>query len=561
MRTSRSLVWFAILAGIVSGVANSGLIALIHSSLNGNTNGTSFALGFAVLCAVALLTRVASEVVLVRLTQGTIFDLRLRLCRKVLSAPLRRLEEIGPHSILVTLNDDILAVTNALSGLPVLCINAVIIAGCLGYLWWLSWRTLLVVLVFLAIAIASYQLLMSFALKSLRAGREDHDSLYRHFYSLTHGSKELKLHGGRRRAFVSELLRPTAGSLRDHNVRATSMMSVASSWGQLLFFVFIGLLLFNAFGMREMNSQTLSGYPLTVLFMMGPLGMVLGSFSVIGRANDALRKVESLGLSLEDGAEESEEAAGERSKPEWESLELRGVTHVYYREKEDSRFVLGPIDLRVGAGELLFITGGNGSGKTTLAKLLTGLYVPEGGEVVVDGEAVTDETREAYRQQFTAVFSDYFLFDRLLGLEVGGKEGEVARYLEELQLDKKVEIREGMLSTTELSQGQRKRLALLTAYLEDRPVYVFDEWAAEQDVLFREVFYREILPELKGRGKTVVVISHDERYYGVADRVVKLDYGQIVSDLPAHLALEEASYDAAFSLPFTTTPSPTLLDV
>jgi putative ATP-binding cassette transporter len=559
MRTSRKLVWFAILAGIVSGVANSGLIALIHSSLNAEGGGGgSFPLFFAALCAVALLTRVASEVVLVRLTQGTIFDLRLLLTHKVLSAPLRKLEEIGPHRILATLNDDILAITNALAGLPVLCINVVILGGCLAYLWWLSWQTLLIVLVFLVVAIASYQLLMSFALRSLRAGREDHDALYRHFYALTHGSKELKLHGGRRRSFVAELLRPTAASWRDHTVRATSLMSAASSWGQLLFFIFIGLLLSNAFGMRQMNAQALSGYPLTVLFMMGPLGMVLGSFQVLGRANDALHKVESLGLSL-DGKGEEVEAAAEPARRE--SVELRGVTHVYYREKEDGCFVLGPLDLRVEAGELLFITGGNGSGKTTLAKLLTGLYVPEGGEVRLGGEAVTDETRERYRQQFTAVFSDYFLFDRLLGLDAGGREAEVGRYLEELQLDKKVGISGGVLSTTELSQGQRKRLALLTAYLEDRPIYVFDEWAAEQDALFREVFYREILPELKGRGKTVVVISHDERYYDVADRVVKLDFGQIVSDLPAHLAIDEATFDAPFGLPFGATPSPTLVDV
>jgi putative ATP-binding cassette transporter len=92
-------------------------------------------------------------------------------------------------------------------------------------------------------------------------------------------------------------------------------------------------------------------------------------------------------------------------------------------------------------------------------------------------------------------------------------------------------VRDGVLSTVDLSQGQRKRLALMTAYLEDRPIYLFDEWAADQDPVFKEVFYLALLPELKARGKTVIVISHDDHYFHVADRILKLDYGKIESDV------------------------------
>jgi putative ATP-binding cassette transporter len=96
-----------------------------------------------------------------------------------------------------------------------------------------------------------------------------------------------------------------------------------------------------------------------------------------------------------------------------------------------------------------------------------------------------------------------------------------------------VQVKDGTLSTIELSQGQRKRLALLTAFLEDRPFYIFDEWAADQDPFFREVFYLQLLPELKAKGKTVLVISHDDRYYSLGDRIIKLDYGKIEFDNPA----------------------------
>jgi putative ATP-binding cassette transporter len=198
---------------------------------------------------------------------------------------------------------------------------------------------------------------------------------------------------------------------------------------------------------------------------------------------------------------------------------------VYWGEGDD-RFLLGPIDLRLRRGELVFLVGGNGSGKTTLAKLLVGLYAPAAGEVRLNGRPVGDNEREHYRQMFSAIFADGHLFDRLLGMKLA-QLADAQAYLALLQLGHKVRTEGGQLSTTELSHGQRKRLALLTAYLEDRPVYVFDEWAADQDPGFKDVFYTRLLPELKGRGKAVLVISHDERYFHVADRVVRLDSGTL----------------------------------
>ena len=91
-------------------------------------------------------------------------------------------------------------------------------------------------------------------------------------------------------------------------------------------------------------------------------------------------------------------------------------------------------------------------------------------------------------------------------------------------------------STTHLSHGQRQRLALLGAYLEDRPIYVFDEWAANQEPQFRNIFYRQILPELKARGKLAVVISHDDRYFDVADRLIRLTSGVLAAPPPAQAA-------------------------
>jgi len=211
----------------------------------------------------------------------------------------------------------------------------------------------------------------------------------------------------------------------------------------------------------------------------------------------------------------------------FENLELVNVMHSYHRETEDSHFELGPINLRFRPGELVFLVGGNGSGKSTLAKIITGLYVPESGEIRIDGKPVTDANRDDYRQLFSAVFVDFYLFENLLGIHSRNVDEQAKTYLDQLHLSHKVKVKDGVLSTTAVSQGQRKRLALLTAYLEDRAFYLFDEWAADQDPLFKDVFYTQLLPELKARGKTVLVISHDDKYFDVADRIIKLDYGKL----------------------------------
>lgn len=196
-------------------------------------------------------------------------------------------------------------------------------------------------------------------------------------------------------------------------------------------------------------------------------------------------------------------------------------------DNREAGFLLGPIDLSVKSGELIFIVGSNGSGKSTLAKLITGLYTPRSGKISLNDTPITAANIEWYRQHFATTFADVYLFDRYLGLTDPQIDREIGKYLKEFQLDRKVSVNNGVLSTTSLSQGQRKRLALLTAFLEDRPIYLFDEWASDQDPAFREIFYQQMLMQLKERGKLVIVITHDDRYFHLADRILKLNYGRV----------------------------------
>ncbi|PYT09297.1 MAG: ABC transporter ATP-binding protein [Acidobacteria bacterium] len=530
MRSSWRTVLMAGACGICSGAGSAALISLINHRLNGGgSRFSSSAWWFVSLVVVVLASSLVSQLLLQRLAQKVIYDMRIHICKQVLAAPLRSVEKTGSSRIMASFTEDIGAITGAFLNVPTLCINLTIIVSCLAYLAWISSPSLLLFLIaFLIMAIVTTQILQRKAQGYLKTSRENWEELMGHIRALIDGAKELRLHGRRRHAFVSAMFGPAALLLRRNSNVGLGIYSVSSSWSQVLYFIFIGAILF---GLTGRSSIVLISYTLTLLYMRGPIILLLNIYPLFGRASISLKKMEDLGLSLSSFRREEFYETKEEQLSDWRRLQLSGVMFTY--SDLDHSFVLGPVDLALHPGEIVFMLGGNGSGKTTFAKLLTGLYAPDAGEVRLGDITITDENRDSYRQHFSVVFSDFYLFDRLLGLDSPDLDETARKYLIKLQLDHKVEVKGGALSTTRLSQGQRKRLALLTAYLEDKPIYVFDEWAADQDPLFRDVFYLLLLPDLKARGKAVLVITHDDRYFYAADRVIKLNYGKVEYDEPA----------------------------
>lgn len=542
LRTSSLHLSLAVLAGIFSGITAAGLIALINATLNQiQPSKTILLWSFITLCLLRLTANFTSQFLLIQVSQKAVLNLRILLSRRILSSPLRHLEKIGVHSLLAVLIEDIQTISNTIIIIPFLCINIAIVVACLIYLGWLSQLILLIGISFMFVGIFSYSLPTMKAMSFLQLARQQEDKLFKHFHTVTQGIKELKLHHRRRQAFVSEELHKTALLSRHHNVVGMSIFAAAASWGQILFFVAIGLLLFTIPTIKTIHPQILSAYALTIIYLISPLEYIMSAMPIISRALVALKKIDSLRLSLANYSNEIADDTLLTSCQSWKSLELVNISHSYYQEREDSNFILGPINLKFYQGEVVFVLGGNGSGKSTLAKLITGLYIPETGNIYLDGQPINNQNLEWYRQQFSVVFSDFYLFDRLLGFDSNNLEFQTQKYLVKLQLDHKVKVNNGVFSTIELSQGQRKRLALLTAYLEDRPIYMFDEWASDQDPVFKEFFYTQLLPELKNRGKTVLVISHDDQYFYLADRIVKLEYGQVKTE---YLNIEKEQINA-----------------
>lgn len=533
-----------VLTGLLAGLSSVGLLAVINKLINGaGTTADGFAVAFIGLALLKVSSNYLSQLLLVTFAQKTILRLGMDLCWKVVRAPYRTLERRGPHEILATLTDDTNAMAWAVNGLPGLAINVAILAGCSLYLAWLSWQAFLGVVVLAVLGLLGYRRLYQRVLQSSLAVRESKGVLFEHFRSLTEGMKELMLHRGRRDTFVEQDIRQAAESLRRHNLITTKHYLTTDSWTQVLFYGLIGVILLLFPRLLSLSGESLTGYAFAMLYMIGPMWGLLGMVPTLSRGQVALEKIESLGLALDEG---SREGGAERPVAQGSHcVEFSQALFAYESRGEDERpFNLGPLELSIRSGELVFIIGGNGSGKSTFVKLLTGLYLPQQGRVTLNGEAIVPATQDWYRQHFAAVFSDFYLFKKLLGLDPSLVASQADGWLKTLRINHKVTIQDGEYSTINLSQGQRKRLALVTAMLEDRPFYVFDEWAADQDPQYKDVFYGELLPELRARGKGVIVVTHDDRYFHVGDRVLKLDDGRIV----------ETSPGTAFSAGFRAAP-------
>jgi len=537
IRQSRHLLAAAVLASIVSGVCSVLLVVQINTALTAVSGArASLAWTFAAVAVVAMLSHMMSAVLFERLTQHAYAEMRRFISARVIATDYRRLEEIGGPKVQSALSEHSGRVADFFVSAPTILINAVVVTGCLVYMAWLSWQVFAAAGVVIGLGSLGYHLAHLRAIRHLDVAAKEQDRLFDYFRSLVDGAKELRLNRAKRDMFSQQVLGQSIETVRQQRALGMSIFVVSASWGNFLIYAFIGLVLFVLVGEVPERARVMTGFALVFLYMVTPLENLLLSLPRANLAKVSAARIDEITQEMP----ESEAKGAALPVPALSSLALKGVCHRYYHEVSDDIFSLGPVDLDFEPAQITFLVGGNGSGKTTLAKLLVGLYVPDQGSILLNGEPVGPATRDRYRQSFSAIFSDFHLFDRLLDAPSADLDARGNRLIEKLHLQHKVQVRAAAFTTRDLSQGQRKRLALVVAYLEDRPFLVFDEWAADQDPVFKEVFYREVLPELRALGKTVLVISHDDRYFHLADRLVRMENGQVVSvemQEPAHAAV------------------------
>jgi putative pyoverdin transport system ATP-binding/permease protein len=535
-------VFLAVLAGGLSGCLYALAIPLILTALRGPEGGLAFAgagaqmfLGFevsngrlaaffALFCLLIMITRATASILVARVSMDLSADLRERLCRRIVKSSYTQLETLGQAKLTVAVTDDVRRIIGGAEVVPQLLINGVMLVGIFGFLWYINTPVFLFVLAAVIFGAVTFHIPLLFANRYFHRARQLYDTLEKAVRGLILGVKELQLDRHKRNGYFDQILQPCARELLVTEKRAMTIMLGANSYGDLLFFFAIGAIAFVFVNYHEISSTDLVAVVMVLLYITGPIAVILNTLPRMSMAAVSLRKIEEILGELP----EQTEAERPLRQRHWHTVSFAGVGYQHRTDKAHDGFTVGPLDFAIRKGEVTFIVGGNGSGKSTLCKILSLHYPPASGQIFFDEQLVDADSVDDFRQDIATVFSDFYLFDRLLSPIDEVKLEAANRYLRELAIDHKVQIKDGMFSTTDLSDGQRKRLALVVSFVDDKELYLLDEWAADQDPIFKKVFYTEILRDLKAQGKAVVVVSHDDRYFHVADQLLIMEDGKIV---------------------------------
>lgn len=528
LKPLRGKLVLAILMGAIKATLSVAVLVFIsHFSEPGFAERENIFLFLTLFIIVTFLTGTAANLVLVGLSSQISYELRRTLGEKVLKAKFSDIEKVGDTRIKVILSHDTVSLTEAISILPDLVFVNCFILFSFSYLAYIDLYLFAVLVACLVIGIGIIAVLVRLMHYFDNSTRNLLDDYQNHVEYISMGMKEMALSKHRRRFFLLSLFSPTLSKLKDAESRRNMLGYLGNNASEAVVLFSLTALLFVAFRLHTESLAVLANFLLIVLFIRGPISALLGAAPVLSKGRIAASKMaEIMDLtSYEQLKETTTETSSVGSQ-----IELDQVTFSYPKADDARPFGVGPISLRLRSGEINFIIGGNGSGKSTLLKVLCGLYFPTSGTIRVNTISSEDEL---YPEHFSAIFSDYYLMPHVIDNEGNAITQSIAAdLLNTLHLSNKTRIENGLLSNIKLSQGQKKRLALLISIFENKPVVVLDEWAADQDPYFKEVFYCHILPELKAQNKIVIIVSHDEKYFGCADRIFKLSDGQMKEFLP-----------------------------
>lgn len=474
-------------------------------------------------CIAIILIKALSTILSQYVSQKAMAAHRLHLYQRIQRLSLIDMERIGLARLQNLLSADLPQIAESAAILPIVWVSLVTVLGTLAYLLQLDPRIFgIVVACQLAVAL-SYQAPILFAMRYLRRVRATRDQLQQSIIALIRGAKELKLNAAKAEDFFQhDLAEPEARSIRDRT-KGDTIILLAQCYGEMASFLVIGLIVFHLRYVFALTHNELFGIVVAVLYLTGPTESVMSSVRVLLNAGTSVARVSAFYSDLRPEACEGQETIAEN----WQRLHVKDL-HFSYGGQEQAFSVQG-VDLSFERGQTSFIIGGNGSGKSTLSKCLSLHYMPTRGSICFDDQLVGPRSLRSARERISVIYSDYFLFPRLLRDTTPVDMVRVQGYLADLELDKKVQLTADGFSTTDLSDGQRRRLALLVLLLEDRDICIFDEWAADQDPRFKEIFYARILADLKRRGKIVIVISHDDRYFHYADQLIAMENGRLKS--------------------------------
>ena len=511
-----------LLISILSGVSNMILILLVTSALNTDIKLKYLVFYYVLALSLYLLGTRFVQVNLIKFTRGLIYDLRIRLIERIFSTSYQKFEKMDRGRVYTALNGDVETLGGSADQFIALTTNVFTAAGAFIYLASIAFWTAILTIALILIITVIYFLVSRSTRIYFQQARDTQNVFMRLVNGMIDGFKEISLHRNKKMEYKEDI----ASTAREYKEKiSTAGIHFANAFlvGESSLIFLLGMVVFAIPELfPDIHDYTIMSFVIVVLYLIGPVNAILRSVPAIMQLRIAWNRLQQFSKEIPANL-----PPGIKQPPidtNVDSIRAENVSFQYTAESEQHGFGIGPVILEVKSGEILFIIGGNGSGKTTFAKLLTGLYKPDEGRFLVNNKVVESAQLSEY---FSTVFTPAYLFEKLYNIDVKEKTEDVKKYLDLLDLTGKVTISENKYSTINLSGGQRKRLALLQCYLEDSPIYLFDEWAADQDPGYRNFFYRTLLPEMKKRGKIIIAITHDDHYFDVADKVLKMKDGKL----------------------------------
>jgi putative pyoverdin transport system ATP-binding/permease protein len=515
----------------IAGLSNAAVLAIINTSAGqaaSDIHSIQHVAMFGIVMALYIIAQRHIMLTTAAEIENILDRIRVRIADKLRRCDLAILERIGRSDIYACVSKETVTISYSAVALMIAAQSAILTFFTILYIAWLSLTAFVLSTAFMAVAVSIQFKQREKLAKDLQKSIARENELLDSLTDMLDGFKEVKMNRARSADLFAHI-KEVSDSARELKTQTQFQLATNFISSQVIFYLLLATVVFIVPRFSQAYSDIVVKVATAVLFLVGPVSVLMGSIPVLAAANASCDVIAALEERLDQGLERAVTAALPMTS--FREISFDGVFFRYMDPTAAFSFSVGPIDLTITAGEVLFITGGNGSGKSTLMKLLTGLYRPMGGVIRLDGVDINEANIDAYRQLFSVVFSDYHLFRRLYGLRAVDP-AQVEALLAEMELEKKTRLSDNSFQTLELSTGQRKRLALLVSLLENRPIYVLDEWAADQDMAFRRKFYEEILPRLRKSGKTVVAVTHDDRYYHVADRVIKMEMGKITKIEP-----------------------------
>jgi putative ATP-binding cassette transporter len=526
-----SLNRLAVMSGL-GGVSNAAILAAINSGAQAAGNG-EVSVSSAALFVVALLLFIKTQhYILIATTveiEAIIHKLRVRLMDEVRHSELLPLDEIGRAAIVAAITKETATLTQA-TNMVAFAGQGVVLVFFVGiYIAYLSLLAFAVSVVVISVAGVIFHFKSRQVAAGTREAAEWDNCLFDRLIDLLDGFKEVRLNRSRSDDLFEDVVEV---SRKAANIKIRSQ---SESYKQLVFsqssmYLLLAAVVFMVPAFSDTKGGSITQVTTALMFVVGVCMGIVQTIPVLLAADVASDNIERLEARLRAIASAAQVDTLEPRR-RFDKIEMRNVVFSYKDKSSEAVFRVGPLNFTLHSGDLVFVSGGNGSGKSTFLKLLSGLYEPDSGEILLDGVRIDDANRDAYRALIAAIFVDYHLFQRLYGI-TDPDPGEVDRLLTQFRLLEKTRLGgDGEFSTLDLSGGQRKRLALIVSLLEKRPILLLDEWTADQDPDFRRKFYDELLPELQQAGVTIVVITHDDRYLAELDlpaRKLRMDEGRFV---------------------------------